>query len=425
MSARQQWTDRFEALVQSRNEPAWMTELRKGAWERFLELGLPTRRDERWKYTPLLAFGRQDFVTPSRVTTEVTLEVDGVEAMATLTHINGVLHLGASDLGRLGVDVAVRPLAESWDDAREALERRAAAIQDGIQALSFAFAVGGAVIFIGNDVEMTAPIRLVRTNKTANAFAPVLDRIVVGRHAKAALIERYEGSATGAVSGGIADVEVKDGANFEHVIVQHEPDDAWHMRTIEATVGRDATYRAFTLAEGARVGRHEHNATMVGQGAQIHLNALTLARGSQTIDHCTRIVHALPNGDSFQLNRTILDDKAHGVFNGTVVVAQDAQLTNAEQMNNNMLLTLDARADSRPQLEIAADDVKCGHGATIGQISDEEIFYLMSRAVPRDVARRMLIAGFADEAVDTIESPALRHVVEHRVRQWLHPQDAN
>ena len=162
MSAREQWTARFDALVQSRNEPAWMTALRKKAWDRFLELGLPTRRDERWKYTSLLAFGRNPFVTPERITSELSFEVDGIEAVATLSHINGITHLGSSDLGRLGVEITVRPLAEAWEDAREALERRCEAIQDGVQALQFAFATDGAIVFIGNDVEMTAPIRLTR-----------------------------------------------------------------------------------------------------------------------------------------------------------------------------------------------------------------------------------------------------------------------
>lgn len=425
MSAREQWAARFEALVQSRQEPAWMTALRQKAWERFLELGLPTRRDERWKYTPLIAFGRNDFVTPERITSEFAFEVDGVEAVATLSHINGITHLGASDLGRIGGEIAVRPLAEAWDQAREALERRCAAIQDGMQALNFAFAVDGAVIFIGNDVEMTQPIRLTRRTDTPNAFAPVFDHIVVGRHAKALLLERYEGSARASTSGGLCDIVVKDGAHFEHVIVQEEPLDVWHVRTIEVEIARDASYRAFTLAAGGRLGRHEHNARFGGEGVEANLDALTLGRGSQVIDHCTVLNHALPNGVSHQLNRVILNDKAHGIFNGTVVVARDAQQTDAYQMNNNLLLSDEARADTRPQLEIAADDVKCGHGATLGQLSEEDAFYLMSRAIPRDVARRMLVAGFAGEAIDTIQSPELKSLVEQRVRRWLSQPEAN
>lgn len=424
MSAREQWTARFDALVQSRNEPAWMTALRKKAWDRFLELGLPTRRDERWKYTSLLAFGRNPFATPERITSELSFEVDGIEAVATLSHINGITHLGSSDLGRLGVEMTVRPLAEAWEDAREALERRCEAIQDGVQALQFAFATDGAIVFIGNDVEMTAPIRLTRRTDTPNAFAPVFDHIVVGRHAQALLIERYEGSATASTSGGICDIVVKDGANFEHVIVQEEPHDVWHVRSVDVDIARDASYRAFTLAAGGRLGRHEHQARFSGEGVQANLDALTLGKGSQVIDHCTVLNHALPNGKSHQLNRVILDDKAHGIFNGTVVVAIDAQQTDAFQMNNNLLLSDEARADTRPQLEIAADDVKCGHGATLGQLNDDEIFYLMSRAIPKNVARRMLLGGFASEAVDTIQSPALKSLVATRVRRWLDQLDA-
>lgn len=425
MSAREQWTARFEALVQSRNEPAWMTELRHQAWKRFLDLGLPTRRDERWKYTSLLAFSRNEFVTPERYTSEFAFDVDGIEAIATLSHINGHTHLGASDLGKLGVDIAVRPLAEAWEDAKEALERRCEAIVDGVQALNFAFATDGAVVFVGNDVQMDAPIRLTRKTATERAFAPVFDCIVVGRHAKALLVERYEGSASASTSGGICDVVVKEGANFEHVIVQEEPNDVWHVRTIEADVEKDASYRAFTFAAGGRLARQEHVVNFRGEGVQANLDALTLGKDAQVIDHCTVLNHALPNGQSHQLNRVILDGKAHGIFNGTVVVAEDAQQTDAFQMNNNLLLSDQARADTRPQLEIAADDVKCGHGATLGQISEEEVFYLMSRAIPRNVARRLLIAGFADEAIETIEAPELKELVLQRARRWFDHLGAN
>lgn len=424
MSAREQWLARLDALIAAQREPAWMTALRRQAWTRFEELGLPDRRNERWKYTSLLAFARQDFVTPTRIETDITIAVDGVEAKATLTTINGHTDLGASNLGLLGVDVAVRPLNEAWDDAREALEARVARLEDGFEALCFAFATDGAVIFVGNDVELDAPIRLVRRTDTPNAFAPVLDRVVVGLRARAALLTRYEGSADGAFSGGLTEILVRDGGGLEHVIIQSESQKTWHVSDVYAEIGRDAFVRSFTLAEGGRIGRHEYDAELLGQGSRVDLNSLSLGRGTQTIDHTTRIHHAVPNCESGQLCRTILDDTAHGVFSGTVKVARDAQLTNAEQLNNNLLLTREARADTRPQLEIAADDVKCGHGATIGQISEEELFYLMSRAIGRDDARRLLIIGFAQEVVETIENEALRAYANRRVDQWLRNEDA-
>lgn len=425
MSVRDDWSARLDALIEKQNEPEWMTALRRKAWDTFIELGLPTRRDERWKYTSLMAFGRANFVTPERVTQDYKFEVDGVEAIATLSHINGVAHLASSDLGRLGIDVALRPLAEAWEDARASLERRCDALEDGLQALQFAFAVDGAVVRIGNEVQLDAPIRLTRSTHTENAFAPVFDCIIVGRHANARLLERYEGSAQSATSGGLCEIEVRDGAQFEHVIVQDEPKEVWHLRSVNVEIARDATYRAFTLAAGGRLGRHEHRANFRGEGVHAHLNALSLGRDAQVLDHCTVINHALPNGTSHQLCRVILEDTSHSVFNGTVVVAEDAQQTDAFQMNNNLLLSDGARADTRPQLEIAADDVKCGHGATLGQLSEEEIFYLMSRAIPRGRARALLIGGFASEAVDTIEAPELRALVDARVQRWLQPMSAN
>lgn len=425
MSAREEWSARFEALVAAQKEPAWMTALRRRAWERFLELGLPDRRNERWKYTSLIGFARQNFVTPEYIETDVIVSVDGVEAKATLTTTNGFTDLGASDLGRLGVDVAVRPLNEAWEDARQSLEARVERIADGFEALSFAFAVDGAVVFIGNDVELDQPIRLVRRTLTPNAFAPVLDRVVVGLRARASMLVRYEESAAGAFSGGLMDVLVRDGAGLEHVVVQSESPQTWHVSNVYAEIQRDAFLRSITLADGGRIGRHEYDAELLGQGSRVDLNSLSLGRGSQTIDHTTRIHHAVPNCESGQLCRTILDGTAHGVFSGTVKVAKDAQQTNAEQLNNNLLLTREARADTRPQLEIAADDVKCGHGATIGQLSDEEVFYLMSRAIPRDEARRLLIIGFAQEVVESIENDELRTFAIERIDRWLRNAESN
>lgn len=419
MSAREEWSARFEALVAAQREPAWMTALRRRAWDRFLELGLPDRRNERWKYSSLIGFGRQQFVTPEHIETDVVISVDGVQAKATLTTTNGRTDLGASDLGRLGVDVAVRPLNEAWEDAREALEARVARLEDGFEALSFAFAVDGAVVLIGNDVELDEPIRLVRRTLTPNAFAPVIDRVVVGLRARAAMLVRYEDSAPGAFSGGITELLVRDGAGLEHVVTQCEDAAAWHVSNIHAEIHRDAFLRSFTIAQGGRLGRHEIDARLLGQGSRVDLNSLSLGRGTQTVDHTTRIDHAVPNCESGQLCRTILDDSAHGVFNGTVIVARDAQQTNAEQLNNNLLLTETARIDTRPQLEIAADDVKCGHGATIGQISNEELFYMLSRAIPRDEARRLLIIGFAQEVVESIENSELRTFAVEQIDRWL------
>lgn len=419
MSALEQWTARFDAFIESRVEPEWLTALRRQAWEQFLETGLPTRRDERWKYTSLRAFGRQEYITPKPNPTDLVFEDDGIDALATLSHVDGYTQLGGSDLGKLKPEIAVRPLAEAWDDAREALERRCENLRDGFEALQFAFAADGAVVLIGNEVQMDSPIRLTRSTPTANAFAPVFDVIVVGRHAEATLYERYEGSAEGATSGGFCDIVVREGAHFEHVIVQTESDHAWHARIARVDIERDANYRAFTYAAGGRLGRHDHATLLDAEGGESHLNAVTLARGRQVIDHCTENDHAKPHTTSDQLCRAIVDDRAHSVFNGINFIRRDAQKVDIGQLNNNLLLSDGARADTRPRLEVAADDVVAGHGATLGRLDEEEIFYLTSRAISPEVARRLVLAGFATEVVERIQSEPLRELVVQRVQQWL------
>lgn len=422
MSALQQWTARFESFIEKRTEPQWLTALRRKAWQQFLDQGLPNRKNERWKYTSLRAFGRQEHLTPAPNPNDVAFESDTTQAIATLSHINGFTQLSGSDLGRLTPEIALRPLNEAWDDAREALERRCEQLRDGFEALQFAFAADGAVLLIGNEVQMDAPIRWTRRTTTPNAFAPVFDVIVVGRHANATLIERYDGSAEGATSGGFCDVLVREGARFEHAIVQEEPDNVWHARITRVQIERDAHYRAFTLAAGGRLGRHDH-ATLLNQpGGESFLDAITLGRGSQVLDHCTENNHAAPHTLSNQLCRAIVDDKAHSVFNGINLIARDAQQVDIEQLNNNLLLSEGARADTRPQLEVAADDVKAGHGATLGRLDENEIFYLTSRAIPENKARQLVIAGFAHEVVQRIESNTIKNWITTRVQQWL--QDA-
>lgn len=419
MSALEQWTARFESLLETRQDPPWLTALRRRAWEHFLENGLPNRKNERWKYTSLRAFGRQDYVTPLREPLDIAFESDGTEAIATLSHVNGFAQLGGSDLGKLTPEIAIRPLAEAWDDAREALERRCDELRDGFEALQFAFAQDGAIVLVGNEVQMDAPIRLTRRTTTPNAFAPVFDVIVVGRHANATLFERYEGSAEGATSGGFCDIVVKEGARLEHIIVQEEPEQTWHARITRVRIGRDAHYRAFTLAAGGRLGRHDHATLLDAPGGESFLDAITLGGGSQVLDHCTENNHVAPHTLSNQLCRAIVDGKAHSVFNGLNLIARDAQQVDIEQLNNNLLLSDDARADTRPQLEVAADDVKAGHGATLGRLDETEIFYLTSRAIPEQRARQLVIAGFAHEVVQRIESDVLRPWITQRVQHWL------
>lgn len=419
MSALEQWTARFEAFIEDRAEPQWLTALRQKAWQQFLDSGLPNRKNERWKYTSLRAFGRQEHLTPARETNDIAFEDDGVPTLATLSHINGWTQLGGSDLGKLKPEIAVRPLAEAWDDAREALERRCENLRDGFEALHFAFAADGAVVLIGNEVEMDQPIRLTRRTTTPNAFAPVFDVIVVGRHAKATIFERYDGSAEGATSGGFCDITVRDGGSLEHVIVQEESDDAWHARIARIDIARDATYRSFTLSGGGRLGRHDFATHLGHEGGESYLDAITLGRGRQVSDHCTENNHVAPHTVSDQLCRAIVDGKAHSVFNGINLIARDAQQVDIEQLNNNLLLSDDARADTRPQLEVAADDVTAGHGATLGRLDETEIFYLTSRAIPEERARQLVIAGFAHEVVQRIQSDALRQWVTTRVQHWL------
>lgn len=409
----------FERFLATRSgDPAWMTALRKSAFAAFEEQRLPSRKHEQWRYLSLRGFAAETFA-PAALE-EVDVSVSPYEPIARITCNNGHVSLGQSDIGRLGSDVAYRPLSEAWDQAKPTLEKLYAEFSNGFTALVAAFLQDGAVLDIGREVELDEPIEFVRQTTSENAFSSSILIVHARRMSKATVVERLIGTDDLAYfSGGFTVLDAEDGSNLDHVINQRESGSAFrHARTV-ASVARDATLKTFNASIGSRLSRDDVDAVINGEGAHMEMNALYLGSDSQTLDHWTRVDHAVPRCTSDQLYKTVLDDKSHGVFAGTVVVRRDAQQISAGQLNNNLLLTESARIDTKPQLEIAADDVVCGHGATIGQIDDDERFYLETRGISTTRARQILINGFAAEVVYRVSNPRVRDSLLHDVEGIL------
>jgi Fe-S cluster assembly protein SufD len=268
-----------------------------------------------------------------------------------------------------------------------------------------------AVVLVGREARADQPIHLVYATDAyaARGAAHLRNLIVAERHAEATVIESYLGTGEATYfTNVVTEVEVEAGATLRHYKVQRESPRAYHVGTVEARQERDSHYVSFSFATGAALSRTNVYTVLAGEGCGATLNGLYMVDGDQHVDHQTRIEHAQPNCFSREVYKGILDGSSRAVFNGKVYVHPVAQKTDGKQSNNNLLLSDRAHVDTKPQLEIFADDVKCTHGATVGRIDETALFYMKSRGLSRDLARRLLTYAFAADVLETIEVDEVR-----------------
>lgn len=412
--------------------PSWLRGLRAGGIARFAELGFPTTKLEEWRFTSVAPLVETPFTFlcgPASANPSAS-ELDeflfpGIDRHR-LVFVNGRFTPALSVLDGLAEGVTV----SSMGDILQREPERLSALLDEVvtdpktafAALNAAFLTDGAFVHVRAGVEVTEPLQVLYF--TTGAAAPVVTYprtlVVVERLAKIAVVESYAGAA-GAVywTNAVTDIMVGDGARADVFRVQRESDSAFHVAATQLRQGRDSVVRVHPLVFGAALTRHDITTVLDGEGASCLLNGLYLGHGIQHIDHHTVIDHAKPHAESHEYFNGVLDDRAHGVFNGRILVRPGAQRTDSKQTNNNLLLSDEARADSQPQLEIYANDVKCTHGATLGPIDDRALFYLKSRGIGAEQARAMLTYGFGAEILGRIESPVLRRHLDVLVRARL------
>jgi Fe-S cluster assembly protein SufD len=414
------------AVAPSAVRPAWLEALRKAGIERFSAVGFPGPKDEDWRFTPIGPIARTAFA-PARPAAAL-LDRAGLEPFlfghpewATLVFVNGRHAPELSTRPVLPGGAEVLPLTEALETRGDLVEahlgRHALAETTPFAALNQAFAPDGAVVIVPAGVELAHPIHLVFV-ASADAGGTVThprNLLVVERGARAAVVESYValGGDAAYFTNTVTEVSVGRGAWLEHARIQREHDAAYHVGYTHVDQDQDSHYRSFTLAMGARLARHNLHARLGAPHVETLLYGLALTRGEQLADNHTAIFHDHPNCNSWEVYKSVLDDQSRGVFNGKVFVTPEAQKTDAKQTNRNLLLSPDARVDTKPQLEIFADDVKCTHGATVGQIDEVAYFYLQSRGIPRERAQTMLTCAFAAEVVDEI---AIQPVREHLTR---------
>jgi Fe-S cluster assembly protein SufD len=415
-----------------RAAPAWLRALRAGGLARFVELGFPTTKMEEWRFTSVAPLVETSFVL-SRGSASAGLSKDEVEAHLLpgtgpyrIVFVNGRFAPALSALTGLPDGVVVTSISDELDREPERLRALLGGAgtdpATAFAALNAAFLADGAFVHVRAGVELSEALQVLYL--ATDGPEPIVTHprtlLVAERLAKLAVVEAYAGSA-GTVywTNAVTDVVSGDGSRVDVLRVQRESERAFHLGTTRTRQGRDSVLRLHALAFGAALARHDITTVLDGEGASCLLNGLYLARGTQHVDHHTVIDHAKPHAESHEFFNGVLDERAHGVFNGRIVVRPGAQRTDSKQTNNNLLLSEEARADSQPQLEIYADDVKCTHGATLGPIDDRALFYLKSRGLGADEARAMLTYGFGAEILGRIEEPELRRHLDGLVRARL------
>ena len=401
--------------------PAYLSAERRAGIEHFAATGFPTRKDEDWHFTSTAAIAETEWLPLRDASGQV--QVDDLSAFLLgldgprLVFVNGRYAPALSALGRLPSRVRVLDLAGHWGEPiiEKYFGAFAPSRRDAFTALNTAFAIDGALVHIPAETVVEKPIHILYVTDAEAAKGATHPRtlIVAERHAVATIIESYVaiGDAT-YFTNAVTEIQVADGARVDHYRIERESDRAFHVGTTEVRQGRDSRYHSFSFATGGALARVNLYTVLGGEGGETLMNGLYMLDGTQHIDHQTRIEHAAPNCASREVYKGIMDDASHGVFNGKVYVRPEAQKTDGKQTNNNVLLSETAQADTKPQLEIFADDVKCTHGATVGRLDEVALFYLRSRGIGVEQAKTLLTYAFAADVLERIDQPEVRLALE-------------
>ena len=407
-----------------------IAERRAAAFQAFDERGLPHRRVEEWKYTDLRALIREakplaaapDVQARNRAKRAGKL-LAGIGARR-ITFVDGAFVAELSDLAALEPGLTIVPMAKALAEGDPLLASRfgaAVPTDDVAVALNTAFMGDGALVRISRNTKLDRPIHLVFAFESDRAFAAFTrSLVVVGEGAQATLIESHEGPDGIDYQVNTAlEFFVGDHAHVDHVKIGTEGAQAIHISTLMASIGAHARLRDLVFTTGGSVVRNQLFVRFAGEGAELALNAATLIKGRQHVDNTLVVDHAVPGGFSRELNKSVLDGESRSVFQGKIIVRPGAQKTDGKMMTQALLLSENAEADNKPELEIFADDVQCGHGATAGALDPNLLFYLKARGIPQAEAEALLIQAFVGEAIETLEHEGVKDALMGAAAQWL------
>jgi len=400
-----------------------VADVRQQAYEAFERTGLPYRRIEEWKYTDLRALMREvlplapapdkDAIKRARA----ALKLVGIKGAAKLVLVDGSFIAQLSDVAEAGITVS---------SLRQALENGAsdllsAEASDAMISLNAAMATDGVVAAVANGAALTRPLQIIHVAAAANGSAFTRSHLTIGKGARVTLVESFvaaEGAKAHQANDAVI-LSVGDEAELSHVRLMADSPDAINVTSGIFAVGAKAKCNLFNLTSGGAVSRFQGFVTLQGEGSELNVNGVNLLKGTQHGDTTLVVDHAVPDCTSREVFRAVVDDRAHSVFQGRIIVRPDAQKTDGKMMTRALLLSDEAEADNKPELEIFADDVTCGHGATAGALDESLLFYLRARGLPENEAQALLIQAFVGEAIEGISNDDLREAAMAVAQRWL------
>lgn len=396
------WVTAHADVALSGANIAWLNQQRKSALTQFEAVGLPGVRDEDWRYTNLRALKSNDYALSSASSLNIEL-ADTTNPR--LVFVDGHLDQAAST----GLSDSVTSLKDSLEIVEAHFSSTLPKKPHGFTALNTAYAHDGYVVHLKSGQVLEGVLEVVFVSQSADAVSHTRNLIIAGANTQCTIVERHIGThGTVYLNNVITEIVAGDNAHVDHYKIQQESNDAFHMGGVFINQAKGAQVKSHNIALSGLVTRNDIHSNLLGQGAHMEMNGLVIGQGRQHIDNHTEVNHAVPNCTSDEYYKTVLDDHSRSVFRGRIIVAKDAQLTNADQQNNNLLLSKDAEADCKPQLEIYADDVKCSHGATVGQLDPVSLFYLKSRGIDAESANALLTFAFANEVIERINVDSVR-----------------
>ena len=400
------------------HEPLWLRDVRRSAADAFGRMGIPTTKDEEWRVTNVAPIADTTFATASLATVspeEVSRFLVPGLAGPLLVFVDGRYAAELSAPGVPAAGLTVSTIGDAIERDPESLEPYLARHSDSavhpFAALNTALFEDGALVVVADNTVPALPVQLVFLSAVTPSPAISAPRVLVvlGRNSQARVIETFGSlGPTCGFTNAVTEVVVGDGSVVDHCRLQRESDSAFHIGHTAFRLGRSSRSSSHAFAFGGRIARHDAVAVLGDEGAECTLNGLYLAGGNQLIDNHTEIDHATPHGTSHELYKGILGGRARGVFNGRIRVRPDAQKTDAKQTNKALLLSEEAQVNTKPQLEIFANDVRCTHGATVGQLSQEALFYLRTRGIGVDDAKSLLVRAFAADVTSRIAIEPVR-----------------
>ena len=424
----QAYLDKFARFQNEASQPAWVFPVRKAGIARFAQLGFPTLHDEDWRFTNVAPIAKLPF-KPVLQLSRGALDSKAIGQFtfvglpcSRLVFLNGHYAPELSSLQPLAPGVSVGSLAAAItansELAQKHLSHYAQDEHNAFSALNTAFFQDGAFIHLPRGAALENPVHLlfIATADEPGAASNPRNLIIAEKGSQLTLLESYARTVdTPYFTNAVTELVVGEDAVVEHCKFQDESQKAFHMAALHAHLQRGANFVSHSVAAGGRLSRNNIRTALAGEGGECVLNGLYLTKGEQLADHHMVVEHAQPHCNSHEYFNGILEGKSKGVFHGRILVRQAAQKTDAKQTNKNLLLSEDATVDTKPQLEIYADDVKCTHGATIGQLNEESVFYLRARGLSLETARRMLIHAFAGEIIERVRHPLAREELDKLV----------